>query len=227
MTPGGGAYIVLEGGDFCGKSTQATRLVAALRARGREVEHVREPGSTPLAESLRELVLADTGREIEPVTEALLFSAARRELMTRTVAPALARGAVVVAERSFVSTMVYQCIAPVTAEERVPLETVVEMTRAVHGDVWPTAVLVLDLDPSLGGARRASRGELDRIENRGDAFAKRVRQAFLEVAASNELAGLVGPGRAHVVDASADLDAVESEIARVLAPIFEPAGEGR
>ncbi len=207
------SYIVLEGGDGCGKSTQALALVDRLCSDGRAVTHVREPGSTPLAESLRELLLTDTGRDIEPVTEALLFSAARRELLTRVIEPALARGEVVVAERSFVSTMVYQCLAPVEAADRVALSVVVAMTESVYeGSPWPAAVVVLDVPPDVRRARIDPRGELDRIESRGDEFAARVRDAFLELAESEELRRLVGADGFHVVDASGDADSVHSAV---------------
>lgn len=210
-------YIVLEGGDGCGKSTQAREIVRWLESEGRVVSHVREPGSTPLAESLRALLLEDSGRDIEPVTEALLFSAARRELMIRTIRPALARGEVVVAERSFVSTIVYQCLAPSNPEDRAAINVVTEMTRFVHGDTWPDAVIVLDVAHDIGQGRVRGRDEMDRIEQHGAGFAQRVREAFVEFAGSPQLASLVGADAIHLVDANRDVTEVHDAVRAIVA----------
>src|SRR5262245_53289308 len=105
------AYLVLDGPDGGGKSTQAELLCAWLRQRGRTVQHRREPGSTPVGEALRTLLLEPSTGDLLPLTEALLFSAARAELVAREIAPALQRGEDVVAERCYVATLVYQGLA--------------------------------------------------------------------------------------------------------------------
>jgi dTMP kinase len=171
-------YLVLDGPDGSGKSSQAGSLALHLRAAGREVVHLREPGSTPVGEALRRLLLAPSTGALLPVTEALLFSAARAELVQTVIAPALARGALLVAERCYVSTLVYQCLA---ADSGSDYEQLLAITRRVHGGCMPDAVFVLDVPPATGRQRRASRVD-DRFEQRGEQFEARVRAAYLEVA---------------------------------------------
>ena len=105
------AYLVLDGPDGGGKSTQSRALVEFLRQRGRTVHHLREPGSTPVGENLRQLLLSPQTGDLQPLTEVLLFTAARTELAARVIGPALARGEDVVSERCFASTLAYQCLA--------------------------------------------------------------------------------------------------------------------
>ncbi len=171
-------YLVLDGPDGGGKSTQSRALVEHLRSRGRIVQHIREPGSTPTGENLRQLLLSPTTGDLQPLTEALLFSASRAELVTSIIAPALARGEVVVSERCFASTMAYQCFA---SRPGVSYDFVVDLTRRVHGACMPDAVFVLDCDVTTALRRRSSRPQ-DRIESRGGDYHSRVRQGYLECA---------------------------------------------
>lgn len=202
-------YIVLDGPDGCGKSSQARALVRWLGERGEPAVHVREPGSTPLGERLRELLLAPATGDLLPLTEVLLFSAARAELVRSVVAPALQRGDVVVAERSFVATAVYQVFATPAAERSgVDLEWFEDLTRRVHGAWLPDVVFVLDVPPHVGAARRSARAD-DRIEARGADYAARVRAGYL-AAAAREV-------RARVVDASRPFDTVQAELRAALA----------
>jgi dTMP kinase len=191
------AYVVLDGPDGGGKSSQARALVQHLRARGREVVHLREPGSTPVGEALRSLLLAESTGELSPLTEALLFTAARADLVARVVAPALQRGAVVVAERCYVSTLAYQGLA---AQPGLDYEFIVRLTRAAHGSWLPDVVFVLDVPVETGLQRRRRRAG-DRFEARGPAFHERVRAAYLEVARRET--------NVTVVDASGPLDEVQ------------------
>jgi dTMP kinase len=170
---------VLEGPDGCGKSEQAQRLAGWLRAAGHEVVHVREPGSTPVGEALRNLLLDTRTGALEPVTEALLFFAARAELVQRQIGPALARGAVVVAERSFVSTLVYQGAA--LGEAGVAPDLLERLIEASHRGTLPTRVFVLDVAPAMAAQRRGA-ARADRFEARGAPFQERVRHGFLECA---------------------------------------------
>lgn len=204
-----GQYIVFEGGDGSGKSTQARRLVDSLRSVGREVEHVREPGSTALGESLRGLLLH--GHEIDTLTEALLFSAARRDLLEKTIRPALQRGCCVVAERGFVSTLVYQGLAPERVEDRVPMDLLLQITAAVHREVMPDAVIVLDLAATALEERLARRVARDRIEGRGPEWSERVRRGFGTVL--DRLDTLLSTDRVHRIDAALDIDAVHAAVA--------------
>ena len=171
-------YFVLDGPDGGGKSTQSRALVEHLRSLGKVVQHIREPGSTPTGESLRQLLLSPSTGELRPLTEALLFTAARAELVASVIAPALARGEIVVSERCFASTMAYQCFA---SSPGVPYDLVVELTRRAHGATMPDAVFVLDCDVGTAARRRSARQQ-DRIEGRGDDFHERVRQGYLECA---------------------------------------------
>ncbi|MBX3463126.1 MAG: dTMP kinase [Planctomycetes bacterium] len=193
-------YVVLEGPDGCGKSSQAVGLAAWLRDQGHSVVHVREPGSTPVGESLRQLLLARATGDLRPITEALLFSAARAELVANVVAPALRRGEVVVAERCYLSTIVYQSIAQTPGLD---LDWVLDLTRRVHGAHLPDAIFVLDVAADVALARRRARDH-DRIEARGDGYHERVRAAFVQVVALE--------ARAQRIDAARSFDAVQADL---------------
>jgi dTMP kinase len=193
-------YVVVDGPDGCGKSSQAAALCTWLGEQGRQVLHVREPGSTPVGEALRQLLLSPSTGELGAVTEALLFSAARSELVTNVIAPALQRGTVVVAERCYLSTIVYQSFA---AERALDLDWLLDLTRRVHGACLPDAIFVLDVPAAVGRARRRSRAD-DRIEARGAAYHERVRNGYLQ-AARLEV-------RAHVLEAARPFPAVQQEL---------------
>lgn len=214
-------YVVLDGPDGCGKSTQARALCDWLRSGGRDVLHVREPGSTPVGEALRQLLLSPATGELRPVTEALLFSAARAELVAQVVAPALAAGRVVVAERCFLSTLVYQGLASrgvATGGTGGPQYTslddpwLLDLTRRVHGACLPDAILVLDVPGCVATARRTARTD-DRIEARGADYHERVRRGFL-AAAAREV-------RAHVVDAAWPFECVQASLRAHLARVLK------
>ncbi len=175
-------FWVLEGIDGTGKSTQVERLAAALRARGRDVLQVREPGSTELGERLRALLL-DPGRGAwDPKAEALLFFAARVELLRELVAPALAAGRDVLCERFTPSTLAYQG----TDEDRVRFVLALE-DLCVPPELRPHRVVLLDLPPeeALRRARRVGEAaglEADAMERRGLEFLTRVREGYLRYA---------------------------------------------
>lgn len=202
------AYVVLDGPDGGGKSTHAALLVAHLQQGGREVLHLREPGSTPVGEALRALLLDPRTGDLQPLTEALLFTAARAELVERVIAPALRRGAVVVAERCFCSTFVYQGLA---LDDGLDFDWLWDITRRAHGSTLPDAVFVLDLPVDVAAARRAQRSA-DRFEARDAAFAARVRHAYLELAQRMPFV--------QVVDARVDLQAVQAELQRRVAVLL-------
>lgn len=190
-------YVALDGPDGCGKSVQSQQLVAWLREQGHDALHVREPGSTPVGEALRGLLLAKSTGELAALTEVLLFSAARAELVRNVIAPALAAGRVVVAERCYLSTLVYQLLAPAAVPAGEPAacsEPVAvgpgqtadvawffDLVRRVHGATLPDTIFLLDVPPPVSLARRAQRVD-DRIEARGVAFAVAVRDGFRRAA---------------------------------------------
>lgn len=188
-------YIQLDGPDGSGKSVQAAALCEWLRANGRAVLHVREPGSTPVGEMLRQLLLQHATGELAPATEALLFSAARAELVRQVIAPALLRGECVVAERGYLSTLVYQALAP---RPGLDPDWVLAVTREVHGPWLPDAVFVLDVPPATAALRRAGRMP-DRFEARGADYYDRVRAGFLRACELEPRAQLVDADRPFAV----------------------------
>lgn len=195
-----GRFITLEGGEGAGKSTQLKRLVARLEARGLEVTATREPGGSPGAESIRELVLNGSADRWSPVTETLLMYAARRDHIERVIAPALASGAWVVCDRYADSTRAYQ-----GAAGGVDPDMISALETHVLGEVRPDLTLVFDLPTDVGLERAHARagGEM-RFESKGLAFHERLREAFLEIARSE-------PARCVVIDATRDMDGVEAQ----------------
>ena len=192
-------YLVLEGLDGTGKSVQADRLCKWLVAEGKEPLHLREPGSTPVGEALRQILLdPDTG-SLSPLTEALLFCAARAQLLEDQIRPALASGRPVVAERCFVSTLVYQGMAP-AEHERVPLDLLETLTAHMHEDLWPDAIFLLDLDPEESARRSGD----DRIERRGPDYRHRAQEGFLILA--QRVPGM------EVVDGSQPVEVVQESL---------------
>ncbi|MFT6081825.1 MAG: dTMP kinase [Planctomycetota bacterium] len=203
-----GPYVALDGPDGCGKSSQAVALAAWLAAEGQDVVHVREPGSTPVGEALRDLLLSNETGELQPITEVLLFSAARAELMQRVISPARARGAVVVAERCYLSTAVYQILATETPQPGVlDARWFEDLTRRVHGACLPDAIFVLDVPAEVSVQRRGSRVD-DRIEARGEAYHRRVRDGYLQAAEREP--------RAKVFDSAQPFDVVQDQLRAVI-----------
>jgi dTMP kinase len=167
-------FVSFEGLDGSGKTTQVERLRAALAAEGREVVTAREPGGTALGERLRELVLH--GDEMTPWAEALLYAAARAELVAEVVGPALDRGADVVLDRYLDSSVVYQGVA-----RGLGLEEVLELNLQAVGGLLPDRTFVLAVDPALSGARV---GRVpDRIERADRSFHAQAAAGYLRLAA--------------------------------------------
>lgn len=195
----GARFVVLDGIDGCGKSTQAERLAAHLgRETGRPVRHLREPGSTRLGEGLRALLL---GREFAPTArvEALLFAAARAQMLFELVEPALAAGEHVVCERFHPSTFAYQATAG-----GLPEGDVLALLQRWAGSPAPDLVVWLDLAPELAAVRRGR--AQDRIEDRGLEFQRAVGSGYARYA---ELV----PGVARI-DASRSADEVAEAVWR-------------
>lgn len=170
-----GRLIVIDGPDHCGKSTQARLLAAALRRRGRRVLHLRDPGGTRVGEAVRAVLLDPAHRSMAMTTETLLYMAARAQLVAEVIRPALARGATVVCERYLLATAVYQGIAG-----GVGVRPVFALGRFAVADTQPNLTILLDIDPRE--AARRHRGARDRIERRGLAFQRKVRDGFRRLA---------------------------------------------
>ena len=203
-----GRLITFEGSDGAGKTTQLRALAAHLRADGREVIETREPGGAPGAEMIRALLVEGAPGRWSPETEILLFTAARRDHLERTIAPALERGDLVLCDRFVDSTRVYQ--GAVRADLRGMVDAL--HARAIGRD--PDLTLILDLEPECALARGRARGSLeDRFEQFGLDFQIRLRAGFLALAAEF-------PGRCRVIDADGPEDAVT---ARVIAAVAEAA----
>ncbi len=215
---GGAPSTRLGGGGGAGKSTQVARLAATLRARtGRPVVLTREPGGSAYAEEIRAALLAGVAKPYGPFAEALLFSAARLDHLDRLIRPALARGETVICDRFIDSTRAYQ-----GAAGGLDPSVLTALERVVVGRTRPDLTLILDLPPETGLARAAARGGegKDRFESEALSFHARLRAAFLAIAAHE-------PGRCVVIDAAAEPDAVEAEIAATIAARLPAlAGEG-
>ena len=200
-----GRFISFEGGEGAGKSTQVKRLAARLEAQGHEVVMTREPGGSPGAESIRDLVLRGDADRWSPVTETLLMYASRRDHIERVIRPALARSAWVVCDRFADSTRAYQGAAGgtdpglITALETYILE-----------DIRPDLTLVFDLPADVGLARAHARAGTEmRFESKGMAFHERLREGFRAIAVAE-------PNRCVVIDAAADMNSVEAAVWRTV-----------
>ncbi|WP_207168776.1 dTMP kinase [Rhodovibrio sodomensis] len=192
--------ITLEGGEGTGKSVQRDRLVDALRKAGLDVVATREPGGSPSAEAVRDLLLAHGG-DWRPLSEALIHAAARSQHLAETVRPALATGRWVVSDRFSDSTRAYQGWG-----QGVPLETLDQLERMVVADGKPDLTLMLDVAPEVGLARAHGRGQAaDRYETMDLAFHQRLRDGYRAIAAAE-------PERCVLIDAGGDVDSVAAAV---------------
>lgn len=200
--PGTGRFIVFEGGEGVGKSTQSRMLADALRGRGIEVVITREPGGTPGAEAIRTLLLAGEEPGWGPRAEALLFAAARADHVAKLIRPALARGAWVVCDRYLDSSRAYQGGGSGLEDAEI-----LDLHRIGSGGLLPDVTALLTLDPAEAAARvhRRDAGALDRIGGRAAAYHARVAEAFLRFASEE-------PARFAVIAASGAPEAVHSRV---------------
>jgi dTMP kinase len=205
---GRGVFITLEGIDGSGKSTQARRLAEALRAEGRDVLLTREPGGSPGAEEIRRLLVEGDPDRWSGETEILLFTAARRDHLEKTIRPALAAGRIVVSDRFADSTRVYQGAA------RGELRGFVDRLHEMAIGIEPDLTLVIDMEPEAALARGLARksGE-DRFEDLGAAFQVRLREGFLALAAEH-------PERCRLIDGNREPDAVARDVRAVVAAVL-------
>lgn len=192
-------FLTLEGPEGAGKTTQLARLEARLRAAGQPVTVTREPGGTPLGTRVREVVL-DPAVDIEPLGEFLLYSASRAQLVREVLRPARERGETVLCDRYADSSLAYQ-----GAGRGLPLPLLRQITAEVTGGLTPDLTVLFDLDPALGLARAARRGQPDRLERADLDFHRRVRQGFLDLARAE-------PQRFLVLDATRSADDLEADI---------------
>ncbi len=170
-------FVTFEGPEGAGKSTQVARLAERLTEYA--VPHLvtREPGGTPLGSRVRELVLLDPDLEINPLSEFLLYSASRAQLVRDVIRPALSRGEVVVCDRYADSSLAYQGFG-----RGLPRELLNTVTWEATGGLSPHLTFLLDLRPEIGLTRAAAKGAPDRLERADLAFHRRVREGFLTLA---------------------------------------------
>ena len=208
-----GRFITFEGGEGCGKSTQTRRLGAALERLGVKSIVTREPGGTPLAESVRRLLKGEGPEEPCDRCELLLFLAARAQLVERVIRPALEAGTWVVSDRFSDSTYAYQGCG-----RGLPLDFVSAADAFACASLRPDVTFLLDLPPEAAAARMRGRESAtgvcaDRIELAGDAFHARIREGFAELARRE-------PERIITIDASLAPDEVEAAIWSHLKPLL-------
>ena len=203
-------FITFEGSEASGKSTQADRLAARLKRTGIPYVLTREPGGTPIGESIRELLqFAPNNSEMTPETELLLFEASRSQLVREVIKPALARGVCVIADRFFDSTTVYQ-----GAARMLDREVIERFNTFAVGDCVPDVTFVLDIDAATAESRMQKRlGKADRMEQQSAEFYERVREGYRTLAAQE-------PCRVALVDGARHADDIEQEIWEMLSARF-------
>jgi len=200
-----GLFVSFEGGEACGKSTQIKRLMARLEKHGRQSLAVHEPGFTKIGLAIRELLLnATVGKLMSYETELLLFAASRAQLVRETIRPALENGLVVLSDRFYDSTTVYQGVG-----RGLDLQFINALNEFVAEGCRPDRTFLLDLDVTLSRKRQMRRvrpvGQPDRIEQLSDEFFEKVRRGYLEIARAE-------PERVKIVDASGSEDQVAESI---------------
>ena len=200
-----GSFIVFEGGEGAGKSTQETMLAHWLEERGMSVVRTREPGGTPAGEAIRTIVLSNDYAGLTDRAEALLFAAARGEHAAQVIRPALEAGAIVVCDRYLDSSVAYQGYGRGLGPDYVR-----NLSLWATRDLVPDLTVLLDVDPSVGLSRVQSP---DRLESEPIDYHRQVRQAFLDIAAAS-------PDRYLVIDADQDKEAIAQQILRRVADLL-------
>ncbi len=202
-----GLFITIEGGEGVGKSTNIRVMEQWLKQQGIAYRLTREPGGTPLAESIRELLLQDHPQAMTSNTELLLIFAARAQHIAEVIAPALAAGQWVVCDRFTDATYAYQ-----GGGRGMPLSVIGELEQLVQGDLRPDLTLLLDAPVEVGMARAGVRGELDRFEQEEQAFFERVRACYRDRAEAE-------PSRFRVVNTNRELALVGDDLVGIMEEI--------
>lgn len=197
-------FITFEGPEGGGKSTQIKLLAEVLQTLGHQITQTREPGGTVTGNKIRQIVLEDVELHIEPLTEFLLYSASRAQLVREVIRPALQEGHVVLCDRYFDSSLAYQGFG-----RGLDLRFLQDVTWEATGGLRPHLTFLLDLQPRIGLERAASRGQFDRLEQADLQFHERVREGFLNLAAAE-------PERFYVIDATRSPESIHQEIVQVV-----------
>ena len=202
-------FITFEGSEGCGKTTQVQRLSARLECSGISYVVTREPGGTPIGETIRELLqFAPHNSTMTAETEVFLFEASRSQLVREIITPALKRGLCVIADRFFDSTTVYQ-----GAARKLDRETVERLNAFAVANCVPDITFVLDVDAATAASRMQEPRKADRMEQQSAEFYERVREAYRELAKRD-------PDRVVLIDASGPADQIENKIWKILASRF-------
>ena len=202
-------FITLDGGDGCGKSTQIQRLAENLNSQGHKVVCCRDPGSTPMGDAVRDILLNRQELYIADITELFLFTAARSQLVREVIRPALETGKIVLSDRFLISTFVYQCYAG-----GVPEEVLKSISAAAVGETLPDLGIVLDIPYEVAVRRMGHRALPDRMERKGEEYHRLVREGFLRYAAAE-------PERYVVIDASPPVEDVAAMIEKIASSSLE------
>jgi len=199
----GSRFIVIDGPDGAGKTTQLKLLAEHLRTRGVEVCLVRDPGGTAIGDRIRRILLDNAHGEMGVECELMLYMASRAQLAAEVIRPALARGECVLCDRYISATVAYQGAGGAEPD------TVLQAGRIAVGPTWPDLTILLDLDAEVGLARVAGQRRHDRMESRGAEFHRRVRKMFLRQAQEQ-------PERFAVVDAAGTVEEVQQRLRKVV-----------
>lgn len=204
-----GVFITIEGGEGAGKSTQVQRLAEALKMRGKKVLTTREPGGSIGAEEIRALLLKGSADKWDKITEALLFMAARRDHLVKTVWPAMAEGYIVLCDRFMDSTLAYQGYG--YGRDEAFIAALRQLYHIIAGEFQPDLTVILDIAPEVGLRRSLDRiGNTEqRFEHMDLTFHQNLRRAFLSFAEEE-------PARYAVLPADQSIEALEADILRVL-----------
>jgi dTMP kinase len=205
------SFISIEGGEGAGKSTSIEYIKQKLEACGIECVVTREPGGTPMAEDIRQLLLQHRDETVDPYTELLLMIASRRQHVENVIRPALAAGKWVVCDRFTDASFAYQGFG-----RGLDKDFITSLKHWVHSDLNPTMTLLFDLDIAIGMERAGKRSDFDRIETEEMSFFERVRQGYLTQAKAE-------PQRYRIVDASQSIANVESQVDDFLTPLLAAA----
>lgn len=203
-----GIFIVLEGPDGSGKSTQIRLLTEYLEEAGREYIVTREPGGTPIGEQIRKLILDENNREMSDVTEMLLYAASRAQLVKEVIGPAIEEGKVVISDRFVDSSVVYQGIA-----RKLGTDTVYAVNDPAIGEYRPDLVIYLDISEDEGIRRKKNQKKLDRLEQESLDFHHMVSEGYRSILSNRE--------DVERIDGSLDRDAIQEKIRSALFRLTE------
>ena len=202
MSKFAGKFIVLDGGDGCGKSTQAKMLAEYIETQGASVVGFRDPGDTVIGEKIREILLDPANKGMGDNVEVLLYMAARAQLWIEKISPALAEGKCVVMDRWLSSTCAYQGCAGGFG-----IENVIKLGSDCLERVWPDVTIVLDVDLETAASRMNR--ELDRMEQKGKEYHAKVREGFLKLAE-------IHPDKVFKADATQEIEEVQKQIRKMI-----------